>query len=198
MRLKGLVLLAFVPVLLGAAMPVFAQTLADLAKREEERRKKIAEPAKVYTNKDLAQAPVTSTPAPGSPTSATSSAAAAPDSGSTSADASAAASQDKKDDEKSKGPVKDQAYWSGRLKSLQENLSRDEGYVAAMQTRLNSLQADFVNRDDPAQRAVIERDRNKVLAELERLKKSIADQKKGIADFLEEARRAGVPPGWLR
>jgi hypothetical protein len=188
MRLKGLVLLAIVPVLLGAAMPVTAQTLADLAKKEEDRRKKIPEPAKVYTNKDLGSVPPSSTPPP-----ATSSTAGAPAGATTPAGSGAPAKE-----EESKEPVKDQKYWGGRLKSLQDNLSRDEGYAEAMQTRLNSLQTDFVNRDDPAQRAVIERDRNKVQSELERLKKSIVDQKKGIADFMEEARRAGVPPGWLR
>jgi len=198
MRLKGLALFAIVPVLLGAAMPAFAQTLADLAKQEEERRKKLPETAKVYTNKDLAPAPTTSTPPPPATPPASSASSATPASGSSSADASAASSQDKKDEEKPKGPVKDQAYWAGKLKSLQENLSRDEGYAVAMQTRLNSLQTDFVNRDDPAQRAVIERDRNKVQAELQRLNKAIVDEKKAIADFMEEARRAGVPPGWLR
>ena len=67
-----------------------------------------------------------------------------------------------------------------------------------MQTRINSLNADFVNRDDPAQRAVIERDRQKALAELGRLKQGVLDTKKAIADLEEEARRAGVPPGWMR
>src|SRR4051812_43414415 len=192
MRFNGLALFAIIPVLAGAAMPAFAQTLADLAKKEEERRKTISEPAKVYTNKDLAPAPVGSTisSTPGSPASA------APASGAASADASAPVKD--KEEEKPKGPVKGQAYWSGRMKSLQETLTRNEGYAEAMQTRLNSLQADFVNRDDPAQRSIIERERNKVRAEFERLTKAISDDKKAIADFTEEARRAGVPPGWLR
>jgi hypothetical protein len=30
------------------------------------------------------------------------------------------------------------------------------------------------------------------------LKQAIVDGKKAIADLGEEARRAGVPPGWLR
>jgi hypothetical protein len=175
--------------LAGAVMPASAQSLADLAKKEEERRKKIPDPAKVYTNKDLAAVPESSTPPP-PPASASGAA-----SGSTAAATPAAPA---KEEEKEKGPVKDQKYWSGRLKTLQDSLSRDEGYAEAMQTRLNSLQTDFVNRDDPAQRAVIERDRNKVQAELERLKKSVVEQKKNIADLMEEARRAGVPPGWLR
>src|SRR5262245_4051118 len=172
MRLNGLALFAIVPILAGALMPVSAQTLADLAKKEEERRKKIPDPAKVYTNKDLAPVPESSTPPP-PPASA---------SGAASSGAAAAATPaPAKEDDKEKGPVKDQKYWSGRLKTLQDNVSRDEGYAEAMQTRLNSLQTDFVNRDDPAQRAVIEKDRNKVRAELERLKKSVVEQKKAIA-----------------
>ena len=68
-----------------------------------------------------------------------------------------------------------------------------------MQTRINALTTDFVNRDDPAQRAVIERNRQKALAELAQPdEERLPDDKKAIADFEEEARRAGVPPGWLR
>jgi hypothetical protein len=67
-----------------------------------------------------------------------------------------------------------------------------------MQTRINALTTDFVNRDDPAQRAVIEQNRQKSIDQLAKLNQSVQDTKKAIADFLEEARRAGVPPGWLR
>jgi hypothetical protein len=71
-------------------------------------------------------------------------------------------------------------------------------FAEALQTRINSLSADFVNRDDPAQQAVIARDRQRSLGELDRLKKAIEDGRKAIAGLEEEARRAGVPPGWLR
>ena len=67
-----------------------------------------------------------------------------------------------------------------------------------MQSRINALTTDFVNRDDPAQRAVIADDRQKAIAELERLARANVDGTKAIADIEEEARRAGVPPGWLR
>jgi hypothetical protein len=169
------------------APPAQAQSLADVAKKEADRRKTVAEPAKVYTNKDLSPVPAGSPPPP----------AVAPP-----GDSPKAADGDKKADDKSdkadKGPVKDQAYWAGRLKTLQDTLARDQDYADAMQTRINSLTTDFVNRDDPAQRSVIEQNRNKSIAELARLNKSVQDTKKAIADFLEEARRAGVPPGWLR
>jgi hypothetical protein len=173
------------------APPARAQSLADIARKEEDRRKGVAAPSKVYTNKDLNPVPAGSPP-PAAP-------AAKP-----SDDTAKAADGDAKAGSKlavaagDKGVVKDQAYWAGRLKALQDALSRDENYADAMQTRINALTTDFVNRDDPAQRAVIGQNRQKSIAELARLTKSVEDTKKAVADLLEEARRAGVPPGWLR
>src|SRR5260221_9635667 len=45
-----------------ASMPLTAQSLGDLAKKEEERRKTIKQPAKVLTNKDLVAVPPPATP----------------------------------------------------------------------------------------------------------------------------------------
>ena len=44
----------------------------------------------------------------------------------------------------------------------------------------------------------IEQERNKALAELETLKKEIEENTKAVAQVEDEARRAGVPAGWLR
>ncbi len=71
-------------------------------------------------------------------------------------------------------------------------------FADSLQSRINALTTDFVNRDDPAQRAKIEDDRKAALAELERVKKEMDDTTKAIAAIEEEARRAGVPAGWLR
>jgi hypothetical protein len=68
----------------------------------------------------------------------------------------------------------------------------------SLQSRINALQTDFVNRDDPAQRAKIEGDRKAALAELERVKKELDENTKKITAIEDEARRAGVPAGWLR
>ena len=48
----------------GTATALFAQSLADVAKKEEERRKTVSQPAKVYTNKDLNPVPGGSAPPP--------------------------------------------------------------------------------------------------------------------------------------
>ena len=97
-----------------------------------------------------------------------------------------------------KGEEKDQKYWSGRMQQLQDQLQRDRTLADALQSRINALTTDFVNRDDPAQRGVLASDRQKAIAELDRLKKSIADTTRAIPALEEEARRANVPAGWLR
>lgn len=183
-RLSGLI---GVSLALGLASPLWAQSLGDLAKKEEERRKAITTPAKVYTNKDLNAVPESTTPPPAA---------------STPADTPAAGTKDTKDTKDASGgtdaPVKDQKYWSDRLKALQTQLDHDSSFADALQVKINAQTTDFINRDDPIQRSAIERDRIKSLAELDGLKKAIENDKKALADFQEEARRAGVPPGWLR
>src|SRR5262249_28896284 len=97
-----------------------------------------------------------------------------------------------------KGDEHDQAYWSKRMARLRETLQRDQVYTDALQTRINALTTDFVNRDDPAQRAQIGNQRETAINELARLKKQIEDGRKAISDAEEEARKSGVPAGWLR
>ena len=176
----------------GSATVLCAQSLADVAKKEEERRKEVKQPSKTYTNKDLTAVPPVTTPPAAE--------AATPAAPAPAADAAPARAAEKPDAAAGKGKetVKDQAYWSGRMKDLQTQLDQNQSYADAMQNKINSLTADFTARDDPAQRAVIARDRQKALDDLTRLKQATVDGKKKIADLEEEARRAGVPPGWLR
>jgi hypothetical protein len=180
----------------GTAVPVRAQSLAEIARQEAERRKAIKDGGKVITNADLPRPPAPAA-GPAKPEPSTDAKAASP-APAPDAKAEPQAKTEPAKADTPKEPVKDQAYWAGRQKLLTEQLERDQITADAMQSRINALTTDFVNRDDPAQRAVIFNDRQRALAELDRLKKAIADGKKALADFEEEARRAGVPPGWLR
>jgi hypothetical protein len=173
----------------GALSP---QSLGDLARQEAERRKSIKTEAKSFTNKDVPKAPaaVAISAAPADPTLHAGKPASRPDTAGPGTATDATPVENER--------PKDEAYWSGRRKALLEQLDRNQTYADALQSRINALTTDFVNRDDPAQRAVIANDRQKAVAELNRLKHTILDDKKAIAEFEEEARRAGVPPGWLR
>jgi hypothetical protein len=181
MRLTAL----FVALVFTTPSLLSSQGLAAIAKKEEERRKNVKAAGKVYTNDNLTT-DITS-PAP-PPTNATASEPSTqvpslnlPAGGAT-PDPSA----------------KDEAYWRSRISDARSALERSRIFADALQSRINALTTDIVNRSDPAQRAQLELERQRALAELDRVKKEIADQTKAISDIEEEARKAGVPPGWLR
>jgi hypothetical protein len=178
---------------LGVFAPLAAQSLADVARQEEARRKAIKKPAKVLTNQDLGAAgaaPPPSTPAaaPGSDGKP-----ATPAEGGTDAQKNAADGEKKPAE-----PAKDQAYWSGKWKDLQTQISRNETFAIALQARINALANEYTNQGDGVQQLAIAAERQKTVDELNRLTKQIADDKKAAADLQEQARRDGVPPGWLR
>jgi hypothetical protein len=163
------------------------KSLADVAKEEEARRQAVRKPAKVYTNGSLPTGSIVDTPPP--PAASTPSTTDKPAANSTPGSSAAAPKP---------GEVKDQAYWADRMKAAREQLDRSQLFADSLQTRINSLWTDFVNRDDPAQKAKLETERKAALAELERVKKEIEQQTKAITALEDEARRAGVPPGWVR
>jgi hypothetical protein len=159
--------------------------LADIARKEEERRKALPPPAKVLTNKDL---PNVTSPSPAPAAGATEAPDAASEATAVTPNEPGSAAQESHDEE----------WWRTRITDAREELRRDEVLVDALQSRVNGLTADFVARDDPYQRARIGTDRQKAIAEMERLRTEITSLKKKITDIEEEARKASVPPGWLR
>jgi hypothetical protein len=186
--------------LLGPTVTV-GQSLADVARAEEARRKATPKATKVYTNNDLQpdsrsrQAPPAGTA--GAPTAPSPSGTSAEPSPGAAAPSAPAPMPDPSSESASSAP-KDEKYWRTRITQARERLQRSRLFLEALQSRINALTTDFVNRDDPAQRMVIADDRDTALAELDRVRKEIDDLTKAIADIEEEARRAGVPPGWLR
>ena len=175
-----------------AAMSVIssaaAQSLADVARAEEARRKAVKTRSKVYTNDTVGgsaqQAPATSIPA----------AAAQPQSPASNAPASAAKPAPPQPAE----PAKDEKYWRTRVTIARGALERSENFASALESQINALYTEFVNMSDPAQRALIEQKRLASIAEHDRVKADIIKHKQEIQAILDEARRANAPPGWLR
>ena len=163
----------------GAALAQ-APSLVELALKEQERRKTLKGTAsKVYSDKDLPKSgpPVIASAVPPPPT------AVPPE---------PQPAEAKPDDQK------DEAWWRARIAQAREAQRRAEAFAEALQSRINALSTDVVNRDDPYQRAKIGEDRLKALAELQRVTTEIELSKKEIADIEEDARKSNVPPGWLR
>lgn len=183
-----------VGLIVASSSAAFAQasstvSLADVARKEEARRKTAKKATIVLTNSDLGAAdplaPETEPPSTAKP------APAAPGNTSPTIAGGKAAPIDPAD-------KKDQAYWQNRISTARTELSRTQMFADSLQTKINSLRTDFVNRDNRVEREKIQQDLNTALAELERLKKEVDKQMKAITAIEEEARRANVPAGWLR
>ncbi len=156
--------------------------LAEVARKEQERRKTTPPATRVLTNKDL---PRITSPAVAPPAGEKGATAASP----------GAADPAKTDKDKIE---KDEAWWRARIGTARDNLRRDEVLLDALQARVNGLTSEFVGRDDPHQRARLGEDRRKAIVELDRVRLEVDGLRKMIEEIEEDARKASVPPGWLR
>ena len=193
--MKKQLLLSALALLVFSTAAMAQSPLAEAARREAERRKAAdAAAAKTpvvttYTNDDLAKLPPRAVPVPPKPpatevtTVGVAGNAAAPAAGTPGAPADA---------------PKDEKYWRERITTARNNLSRAEIFAESLQSRINALSNDIVNRDDPAQRDKLAQDRQRALDELAKVQGEIKDFQKAIADIEAEARKLSVPPGWLR
>jgi SMC interacting uncharacterized protein involved in chromosome segregation len=179
-------------VMLTLAVPVCAQSLGELAKQEAERRKS-APPAKVYTNDDLKKITV-----PGDTVADASKDAKDAQGQKDSKDPKDQAAKDPNAKDDKATPAMDEAAWKAKITAAREDVRRGEMFRDALQSRINGLTTDFAARDDPSQRAQIGDERQKALAELDRVNQDIEKTRKAISDIEEDARKANVPPGWIR
>jgi hypothetical protein len=173
-----------IPVALALQAGLSAQSLADVAKAEEARRKTIKADVKVYTNEDLGRTPATSA-APAQPAPAM-------------IGSAKPADPAKPGEEKPVDPSKTQAYWKERATTLQQSLSRNKLLLEALQSQVNGLNAEFVSMDDPGQRDLLQARLQRASGELQRVQQDIEKQTKAAAALQDEARKAGVPAGWVR
>jgi len=211
-RMKSSAIAAGILLCVLATTPGLSAQLGSVAKKEAERRK-TAPSGKVYTNDSLSPAPEPSSRPARSGSDAAPAASSSSDTDKSAADKSA---KDKSTTDKSAADTtdkaapskqvsadpadrkKEEAEWRERIKNEREALDRAKSYADALQIKINALNTDFVNRDDPVQRAAIAAERDKSLVEMDRLKKEIVEHTKKIATIQQDARQAGAPPGWVR
>jgi hypothetical protein len=201
-RMKASALAAGLLSCVLASSTVLSAQLGDIARKEAERRKTAKPSEKTYTNDNLLPAPPVSS-APASPGAASSEtpASPAPAASSSAAESPAAGSETPAPSRVSTDPAerkKEEAAWREKVKIEREALERAKAFADALQSKINALNTDFVNRDDPAQREKIVAERDKSLAEQGRLKKEVEQRTKALAAIQDDARRAGVPAGWVR
>lgn len=168
--------------LLASSTLVQAQDLAALARKEKARRAKIASPAKVLTDQDAVAAagmvnvtrPAASEGAAPSPT---------PDASSI------------RDEQRKIWRTRSEVL-KAAVVSAQKALDQAEGEATALRSDIAPLSA--AEAQDPLRL----QKREARLAEMNKLiesrKAALAAARTAVSDFEDEARRAGVPAGWLR
>jgi hypothetical protein len=163
-------------VLVAGVAASSAQSLADVARKEEARRQKIAKPSKVYTDEDVQKyAPLTSS------AQAKASTVTALDANGKPVGQQAAA----------EGLPADEAGWRARLQNARDGLDRDRLLVSALEQQARSAKG-RADGDEPAN------DASPRSAEIKRLKAEMDAYRATLANAEEDARKAGVPPGWVR
>jgi hypothetical protein len=185
------------------ATAVSAQSLADVAKQAEEQRaaaKKDAVPpaAKTYSNKDLKDPGAPPTPGVAGSVAATPQtvdAAAAP--------VPAHTEEENRQAEYRATAKKDEAYWKAAMRALERQLEVDKTARTAAAGRL----AEYTRARDrsfvmingvPRVDRLLESKVLDATDELSRIDASVKSDRAAISDLEEDARRANVPPGWLR
>jgi DNA repair exonuclease SbcCD ATPase subunit len=185
--------------LLAGPAFAWAQSLGEVAKREEEKqekkKKKSGKPpatVKVYTDEDLKKAREAESGA----------VTVLPENGNL--EAAAAASSD--DDEVVSGeggPVRrkgKEAYWRNRATQVREAAQEADNKVKELEARIAALRNDMspTNVMDPNRLQSRDRELRAAMDSLDATRSAAETARKALADLEEEARRAGVPPGWVR
>lgn len=166
-------------ILVAGVGSVSAQSLADVARKEEARRQKLAKPSKVYTDADVQRyAPAT----PGAQEAATTV---------TPLDANGKPIGQQAAAE---GLPVDEAGWRARLQNARDGVDRNRLLLSALeqQARAAARRAGTPEGDEPAA------DGSSRAAEIKRLKAEMDEFRATLANADEDARKAGVPPGWVR
>jgi hypothetical protein len=182
---SGLLVLALAPQAAGA------QSLADVARLEAQRRKQVKS-GRVITNADLgpadsapAQAPPTASPA-AAPAEATAVPPEAKGGDGTAGEPDAVAPAPAKPREK-----RDEQYWRNRARDLRERLAKVEADVAGAESRVSDIDA----QPGPAGAAA---ERQVMAAALARLQAEAQARREELDRFEAFARASNVPAEWTR
>lgn len=154
-------------------------SLAEAAQREKERRRGAEKPAVVITNQNLAEF------AKDQKLTVAEGAAAPAGDGGLAADEAALAEKEE--------------YWRQRGLEIRRRWRDAADSVARLEEEAAGLRRQFYSTDDPYVRDnQVKPEWDRVLAELDRARRTVAEAPRELERFLDEGRRAGALPGWLR
>jgi DNA repair exonuclease SbcCD ATPase subunit len=175
--------------LLLTATAANSQSLADLAKKEQERRAKIKAENKVITNDDAGKyksGAVTTGTIPAQPASEKV--------GSTDASIKEAKANS---DEPVDIQGRPEGFWRQTMADARKQVKDLENQTDVLVLKLNDLQNQFYREASGFRQQDIQKEIQKTLNEQEQTKDKLSKAKEQLQNLENEARKSGALPGWL-
>ncbi len=188
--------------LLLAALASFgySQSLADLAKKEKERRDAVKAPTKVITDTEAAKyrsnPSTTASAAPAAGTEKTEAGKA--DAPGAKPAAEAAAAKEKPVDEPVDFQGRPESYWKQTFADARQKVKDLENEANVLILRRNDLQNQFYRESDGYKQQTIQREIQKAIYEQDQNKDKLSKARDALADLEKEARKSGALPGWIK
>ena len=180
----------------AAAAPQQAPSVAEAARKAREQSKTRPQPAKVFTNEDVANLTGVVNvvgPPPAEP-------AAAPAAGAAPADAAAPAPAATPGGAAAPpAEVRDEAYWRAQFAAARKKLADDTKELDILQREYNLKQQQFYMDPNVALREQNNRaDLNRTLEQINTKKLDVERDQQAITALENQLRQAGANPGWSR
>lgn len=190
---------ALVALLVAGAALGRAQSLGDVAKREEEKKKKSGKPpatAKVYTDEDLKKARE----------AGTSNVNFLPENENIGASSASSSSDEEERVSGEEGGggrrnvARNERYWRRLATQRKQAVTHAEARIRELESRIAALRNDMspTNVQDPNRLQTQGRDLQQAQEELEAARRELEQARQALVDLEDEARRAGAMPGWVR
>jgi hypothetical protein len=193
MKLASISLIAIFA--LSPALAGDSESLADLAKKEQQRRAKITAETKVITNDDSEKykdGAVTTGTIPSEPSDENTGA----ESAGSETDASAKGL--KADSDESVDLLgRPESFWRQTMTDARKQVKELENQADVLVLKLNDLQNKFYSEDNGFKQQQIQTEINKTFYEQDLLKGNLEKAKDQLQDLEREARKSGALPGWI-
>ena len=187
-------LLCFLIGAIAATGVASAQSLAELARKEKDRRQNISSKSKVITNHDTAKYK----------NGALSTASPPPRASGQNDDATPVSMGN---DESADKPAQDEpvdfsgrteSFWRQTMTDARQRVKELENESTALTLSLNDLQNRFYNEADGFRQQQIQREIQKSFYEQDLNKNDLKTAQDQLNDLIKEARKSGALPGWIQ
>ena len=172
----------------------YAQSLADLAKEEKERRQEITD-NRVITSEDVAK--YRSEPYPSAAVPEKPSDAAQPDKRGTDAE-NKTETGDPAEDEPTDFEGRPESFWRKTMTEARQRVKDLTNEANVIVLKIADLQNKFYNMDDGFKRETFQRELQKTYYMQDLNKENLKKAEASLQDLENEARKSGALPGWIQ